>query len=424
MDRLYQKSVTLTVLADSVFQKSKIAEQNIRNKIADIAAGMEARYVSGIHTFDYGWKYSMQFAGFKTDIFNKEAEYKNSKESILHNERSESDLSYYLHTLSLYADDELSIDDWLDLGIGSRFTLYANNGFMKMVPEPRIRFSIHPFTSIKDLSFKLSYSRMSQGVHQLIRGGVALESDMWTLANDKIPVSTSNQYSGGIYWDIYPDNKKCSFSLEGYYRSAQNVVDYMEGATYVKMENIADIVDVGEGKSFGVEGSVVKESGLTTWSISYTWGKSLDRYDNQNNGMWFYSKQDIRHNLSAWISQKLGKHFDVSASFVYKSGRYITLEDMYLPVFVTPAQSVENVFIASGINNYKLGDYHKLDLSANYYIFHKLGKSTINISINNVYNHHNTYKMWLVELTKNQGYELRSLCLFPFMPSLSYSFEF
>jgi hypothetical protein len=97
---------------------------------------------------------------------------------------------------------------------------------------------------------------------------------------------------------------------------------------------------------------------------------------------------------------------------------------MYLPVFVTPAQSVENVFIASGINNYKLGDYHKLDLSANYYIFHKLGKSTINISINNVYNHHNTYKLWLIELPNKQGYELRSLCLFPFMPSLSYSFEF
>jgi len=423
-DRLYQKSVASTVFTDSVFQKSKIAEQSLRNNIADIAAGMEARFIAGIHTLDYGWKYSMQFAGFLSDIFNKEAEYKNSKESILYNERSESNLSYNLHTLSLYADDEFSIDNWLDVGIGSRFTIYANYGFVRMVPEPRIRLSIHPFTSTRDLSFKLSYSRMSQGVHQLIRGGAVLESDIWTLANDKIPVSTSNQYSGGIYWDIYPDNKKCSFSLEGYYTRAQNVVDYKEGVTYVKMDNIADIVDIGEGKSFGVEGSVIKEFGLTTWSVSYTWGKSLDRYNSKNNGMWFYSKQDIRHNLSTWISQKLGKHFDVSASFVYKSGRYITLEDMYLPIFVTPANSVVNIFIASGINNYKLGDYHKLDLSANYYIFHKLGKSTINISINNVYNHHNTYKLWLIELPNKQGYELRSLCLFPFMPSLSYSFEF
>ena len=73
-------------------------------------------------------------------------------------------------------------------------------------------------------------------------------------------------------------------------------------------------------------------------------------------------------------------------------------------------------------NKYRLEDYHRMDISANYYIDRKFGKHTLNFSIYNLYNHQNPY---LVFAENNDNvFSLKKLCIFPFMPSISYSFEF
>lgn len=425
-DLIYQRNVYVNEI-DTI---SKRILESMNSKvlgIQDVALGMDAEYLQGFHNIEYGFKYSFQIGG---SIFNNssyEKELFNSVENVLFENMSSYTSRDYLHTVSIYAEDEMSLWDRVNIGMGCRLVLYNNRAEFALVPEPRTRLSLYPFSN-KKLSFKFSYSRMSQAVHQLTSGSVVREFDDWVLMNEEIPVSISNNYSGGVFIDLYPFNKKMSMSLECYYNQSKGIIDYKNGASYIELENIADIIDVGKGKSYGLEFAINKDVGTTVWNLSYTWSKSLNKFDYINRGEWLYSKQDRRHKLSAVFCQKLGKYIDVSASFMYMTGKKITLENMVVPVALKYLGDMFDseylLSVADRKNNYKLKDYHKLDLSINYYIFHKVGKSRINLSINNVYNHHNTYKLWLYKLRENQGYSLKSICLFPFMPSLSYSFEF
>ena len=68
-------------------------------------------------------------------------------------------------------------------------------------------------------------------------------------------------------------------------------------------------------------------------------------------------------------------------------------------------------------NNVKLADYHKLDVAFNYRIVHNTGKSTINVGITNLYNNYN------ISFIRG-GDPLTRICMFPIMPSLSYSYNF
>lgn len=73
-------------------------------------------------------------------------------------------------------------------------------------------------------------------------------------------------------------------------------------------------------------------------------------------------------------------------------------------------------------NGFVMDDYHRLDIAINYYLVHKRGKSTLSINIYNVYNRMNAYAVY--PAFDSNRYVLKKLCLFPFMPSLSYSYQF
>lgn len=73
-------------------------------------------------------------------------------------------------------------------------------------------------------------------------------------------------------------------------------------------------------------------------------------------------------------------------------------------------------------NNYQLPDTHRLDIGLNWRIPHDVGESTLNFTIYNLYNRQNISNLFI-------GYEngttvLKGISLFPFMPSLSYTFKF
>ena len=73
-------------------------------------------------------------------------------------------------------------------------------------------------------------------------------------------------------------------------------------------------------------------------------------------------------------------------------------------------------------NGFVMDDYHRLDIAINYYLVHKRGKSTLSINIYNVYNRMNAYAVY--PAFDSNRYVLKKLCLFPFMPSLNYSYQF
>ena len=84
----------------------------------------------------------------------------------------------------------------------------------------------------------------------------------------------------------------------------------------------------------------------------------------------------------------------------------------------------------SSRNNFRLPNYHRMDVSVNFHRKFKRGKRTINISVYNVYNRQNPYLIyqgydynWLGDYFGEIKY-LKQLSLFPIIPSVSYTWKF
>ena len=82
----------------------------------------------------------------------------------------------------------------------------------------------------------------------------------------------SHQYSlGGYYTGI----KGWEFSVEGYYKDMYNVLEYKEGVSFFgSSSGWENKVEMGKGRSVGIELMAQKTLGKTTGWLSYTLSKA------------------------------------------------------------------------------------------------------------------------------------------------------
>jgi hypothetical protein len=364
-----------------------------------------------------------------------------------------------MFSASFYGQDDVELTGFLKANFGVRATLYSISEKSKLSVEPRL--SLRWLLNDK-IAMKLGYSRMSQGLHKLSSGNLSVPSDLWVPMTKDLDLSLSDLFSLGYYHDITSD---IQLSAEAYYKNMSNLLEYREGASYLRGNaNWSELVAQGKGRSYGIELLLQKSKGNTTGWISYSWIRSLRTFDNPgmeiNGGKEFKANTDRPHNFNIVVSHQLGKHWDFSLSWTYQSGRRGTLSNMsfyvglldeynsfkyssegadlgvllpfgmhglnrryspndesyaYLRKFVRVASYKER-------NGYKLPDVHRLDVSMNYHINHGWGESICNLSIYNVYNNQNISNVY-VGYDKNR-IVLKGICLFPFMPSVSYTLKF
>ena len=79
-------------------------------------------------------------------------------------------------------------------------------------------------------------------------------------------------------------------------------------------------------------------------------------------------------------------------------------------------------------NNYRMGNYHRLDLSANLHVPINPGALTFNLSVYNVYNHNNPFIVYTDykwdAATQQEKKVLKQVSIFPIIPSLSVAYKF
>ena len=130
---------------------------------------------------------------------------------------------------------------------------------------------------------------------------------------------------------------------------------------------------------------------------------------------------------------KFNKKFDASASWVYSTGNWTTLA---MQKFIDEVSYGEGQYIEKR-NNFKMPSYHRLDLSFNYYRYKKKGRTGVwNVSIYNAYSHHNSFLVMPSNEKIRESVEggmvierdgkpiLKSLSIFPIIPSFSYTYKF
>ena len=282
------------------------------------------------------------------------------------------------------------------------------------VIEPRASISIQP---TEQTSIKLGYARTSQNIHALRNQSTTTPFDRYAISSNIIKPEIADQWSAGFF--AMSSDQKYDFSLEGYYRKIQNVLDYRDGKSFSSEIEIERLVLPGEGKSYGAEVCLRKNTGWLTGWIAYTLSWSKTRIDGVNNGNWYDANNDRRHDINVVASMKLGKGWALNATWIFNSGQAFTAPS-------SKYQIIDNwIYYYAERNGYRAPDYHRLDMSFSW--TKKKGKHTSRQWVIGIYNLYNRYNPFLINFEdSDDGARTRAVqySLFGIVPSISYNFKF
>ncbi len=340
------------------------------------------------------------------------------------------------HEYQLYAEDDIELTDVIKFNIGAGYAGFSVNNRYYNSLEPRLSAR---FLVTDELSVKTGYAYMTQYVHLLSNNVINLPTDLWVPVTDKVEPEHSHQWALGAAYSV---DGLADFTLEGYYKQMDNLLEYKEGSTYMSGDtDWQNKVAMGKGWSYGLELMAQRSVGRLNGWIAYTWNKSQRRFDRPgmviNGGRTFDAKYDRRHKLDITCNYKFSDRFDMSATWLFETGNCGTIYTQYYDSEILADEKDEQYQYTTTLgyyenrNNFRLNPTHRLDLSFNWH--RKLSERvnrTLNLSIYNAYNNRNPFLVYVYTDSYYRGDEwveertLRQLTLFPILPTLSYSISF
>lgn len=336
----------------------------------------------------------------------------------------------YSRELALYAENDWEISPEINFNAGLRFSLLNVNTKTYAAIDPRLSLR---FLLSDKMTIQAGYTMMQQYVHLLSSNSIVMQTDLWVPVTERVKPMRSTQYSIGLSYEL---SKTISLAFEAYHKDMINIIEYKDGISYAGVSaGWEGKVEVGRGKSYGVEFSIEKRGGRLTGTASYTLAKSERKFDEINFGEWFPSKYDRRHTVNVSLSYNLSKQLDLTAGWTYHSGDRITLPLMsYVNPDVpdTGGSYIPNLMQLEHRNNFLLPDYHRLDIGFNYIFAQRNNRyCTLNVSVYNLYCRMNPYKVIIESemYTDSSGerlfrHSLKQITLFPIIPALAFSYNF
>lgn len=352
---------------------------------------------------------------------------------------------------SVFISDDFEVNEELLLSAGVRYSVFAALGpgvepvyqqnaprrptsivdtlhfgnFEKMATYggPEVRFSAR-YKISSGFSVKAGYNTTRQYIHTLSNNTTASPTDTYRLSNGIIAPQEASQYSLGFYKNL--QDNIYEMSLEGYFKTSDNLLDYKVGADLFLNRDLGSEVLQGEGRAFGMELLIKKTEGRLNGWVGYSYSRSLLKLDGEfpeeivNSGDYFPSNYDKPHDVSVVANYKFTRRFSLSANFVYQTGRPVTY-----PVGKYSYGGAEYVMY-SDRNKFRIPDYYRLDLSFNIEGNHKIEKlahSFWNISVYNVLGRNNPYSVYFV--TKDGEIQAYKSSIFSVpVPTITYNFKF
>ncbi|MEM8568670.1 MAG: hypothetical protein AAGF85_19590, partial [Bacteroidota bacterium] len=325
---------------------------------------------------------------------------------------------------SLYATIKADITPQLSASIGARMNYHEAND--QSYNEPRFGLN---YKVSKSLKLKLGAGKYHQFVNQIVYDDPYQgNQNFWVFSNDEgAPVVESDHLIGGFTYEF----NGFLIDVEGYVKNLNGLVEF----SIIPFFNSDEFDDVGflvngSGRMRGLDFLVQKEIGKYKGWVAYSWGKSEQSFDQVNDGIYYPSLQDRRHEFKFINMFNTGRwHF--SSSWIYGSGRpYTEFEVGYL---TNDDGTVADFAVAkTNTNTARLPDYHRLDLSAAYDFYWNDNQGQVGLSIFNAYGRRNLKTRRLnvaalqaaIETTNQPQVTYRDLVLLDFTPSIFVNFTF
>lgn len=282
--------------------------------------------------------------------------------------------------------------------------------------EPRLAASyvLSPISSVK-----AAYVRNVQNLHLVSNSTSSNPTDKWIASTNIIKPEVSDQVSIGYYRDLA--NRRWELSVETYYKTMQNQIDYRDGADiFANSDAIESQLLFGKGRAYGIEMLIKKKAGKFTGWVSYTLSKTEKKINGINNNRWYNARQDRTHEIAIVGSYQLTSKWTISANWVYYTGDAVTF----------PAGKYriddQTIFYYTERNGYRMPSYHRLDLGATCELKKKKRwSSELTFSLYNAYGRENAYAINFQDNPDDPSRtEAVRFALFKFIPSISYNFKF
>ena len=354
--------------------------------------------------------------------------------------------------MSGYLSDEFSISPQLTLNVGVRYNWYRTVGpqtvavyaegqpltpgsvvdslrygagetvvsYQGIEPRAALRIGLSTRSSVK-----LSYNRMRQNMHLISNTTAITPTDIWKLSDPYVRPQIGDQYALGYFRNTR--NNVIESSVEVYYKDLQNLVEYRDGAQILLNDQLETDLLTGRGQAYGAELLVAKNQGRLTGWLSYTYSRTLRQVDGPsaseriNQGDWYPANFDKPHDMTIVGNYQFTRRIRLGFNFTYSTGRPVTLPE--------GTYQVDGQVLAhfSGRNQYRIRDYHRLDLSISVDGNLKKKKkcdSSWTFAIYNFYGRDNPYSVFFETF---RGGSLSAYQLSPLgrpFPSVTYNFKF
>lgn len=280
-------------------------------------------------------------------------------------------------------------------------------------------------------SIKLSYSHNHQFVQLISNTSLMTPADVWKLSDKHLQPLLSRQLALGYYRNFY--NNLIETSVEVYYKQLENLIEYKNGAQIVLNPHVETDLVSASGHNYGIElyirGRYGRLSGWTSYTYSASLRQSHSPYltDQINRNELFPANFDRPHNLVINANYDISRRWALNMVFTFNSGRPVTLPEMSYEF-----GGHEAVYY-SDRNQYRLPDYHRLDLTLSYgenLRLNQRGKGSWSLSVINVYGRKNPYTVFYKKDAPTAANNFRHYSMYQMyvigrpLPTLTYNFSF
>ena len=342
-----------------------------------------------------------------------------------------------------FVESKYQLKKWTFI-TGIRATSMGTTSKVYSAIEPRMNVTFRPSS---DLSFNASACKMTQPIHRIANNGLGFPFEIFAPSSTSLKPESSWNFSLGMGKDFSYSNYQLSFKTDVWYKTFSNLVEFKDGhdinSNYlmevIRMStsnsipvntDINSIVTQGKGVAYGLDLSTTLDYQRFKFTLDYTLMKATNQFAELNQGRPFAAPTDMRHTLSTAAEVKLSDTWTFSATWQFHTGKPITVpKEMYPNPFYTPNDYYSNQYtqVIPERNNYRFREFHRLDIAFSHkYKAFKKYDGLFSVGIYNVYNRANPYLYYIdsKDINGTPTPVLKSMSIFPILPSVSWSVRF
>lgn len=410
---------------DDSFQSATFSASYSQSRIEDRAVRMEFDLVPNTrHSIKFGGAYVQHRFNPALILANESDSISSITEPVDKDELKAmvSEPQLNARELEFFFSDEIYFSPFTRINLGYNHMIVEAGDRRFSIPQPRVLFT----TGSERYTFKASWGRMGQFLHSLVNTGLGVPVDVWLPSTDKLAPEKAWMVSTGHFINT---RKSGTLGIELFYKQMDNITRYGQDGLIEISEgsNWEEQLPVGEGRSYGMEFSYLKNKGRTNIGMSYTLSWSDRRFDALNAGNYFRFRYDRRHVLNFSMVHRLNQDIDFAVNWQFASGAPVTIPsgERYFE-YSEDGENPILVLVYDGINTSELPAYHRLDFGFNFRNTYDWGEALFTVGLYNSYNRQNTfYRDIVVDLTDpDNPVRYEDVTLLPVLPTISYRISF